>query len=88
MADTDDHLPGTATSTADIMWDRRANGDLIADIGHDLGFTPLEVLDILRAERRRRGAGGDQATPAGSAAGSALGRAESVTADARGSAGP
>jgi hypothetical protein len=37
-----------------IMWDRRQQGDLVADIGHDLGYTPLEVLDILRAERKRR----------------------------------
>jgi hypothetical protein len=49
---------GIPADTAKIMWDRRAKGDLVADIGHDLGRTPLEVLDALREERRRREAAG------------------------------
>jgi hypothetical protein len=52
MADTD----GDAGGTIEIIWDRRARGDLVADIGHDLGFTPVEVLDMLRAEKMRRAA--------------------------------
>lgn len=54
---------GKPDDTATIMWDRRAKGDLVADIGRDLGRTPLEVLDALRAERRRREAAGIE--PAG-----------------------
>jgi hypothetical protein len=50
---------GKPDDTAKIMWDRRAKGDLVADIGRDLGRTPLEVLDALRAERRRREAAGE-----------------------------
>lgn len=46
-----------AAGTVKIIWDRRMNGDLLADIGRDLGFTPVEVLDILRAEKLRREAG-------------------------------
>jgi hypothetical protein len=52
MAATDGDVDGTFK----IIWDRRQQGDLVADIGHDLGFTPVEVLDILRAEKMRRAA--------------------------------
>jgi hypothetical protein len=59
MVDRDEPVPGMAASTvaantAKVMWDRRMQGDLVADIGHELGFTPLQVLDVLRAERLRR----------------------------------
>jgi hypothetical protein len=40
------------------IWQRRQDGDLLADIGYDLGLTPLQVLDILRAEEGRRAGGG------------------------------
>jgi hypothetical protein len=41
-----------SAETVTTIVTRRAAGDLAADIGRDLGITPLDVLDIVREVRR------------------------------------